>query len=110
MLTNTPKQGDTVYITETRRYESNGKDILVEKVGKKYLYALGEKFDFTGKHISDFPSYVLWDNEQAYIDCVQRRKSITEIKNFTYQPDFGKGLSNETLDQILMMLNPKNQS
>ena len=108
MLTNTLKQGDTAFIIGTRQQQS--KTITVEKVGRKYLYVLNEKFDFTGKHISDFPSYALWDNEKAYKAHVQRRKNLAKITQIVNAYDFGKGLNDETLEQILMLIESKTQS
>ena len=105
MLTNTLKQGDTVFIIGTRHQQS--KTVAVEKVGKKYLYVFNEKFDFTGKHINNFPSYALWDNEQIYKAHVHRRKNIAKITQIANAYDFGKGLNDETLEQILIMLETK---
>ena len=109
MLTNTLKQGDTVFIIGTRQQQQS-KTVVVEKVGKKYLYVLSEKFDFTGKHINNFPSYALWDNEQVYKVDALRRKNIAKIAQIVNVYDFGKGLSDEILEQILMLIEPKTQS
>ena len=109
MLTNALKQGDTVFIIGTRQQQQS-KTVVVEKVGKKYLYVLNEKFDFTGKHINDFPCYALWDNEQVYKIRVQRRKNIAKITQIINAYDFGKALNDEILEQILMLIEPKTQS
>ena len=106
MLTKTPKVGDEVFIICTRNDAPC--TVPIEKVGRKYLFVLGEKFDFTGKHVSDFPSYSLWDNQEAYKRHIQRGENKAKIYKLVSAHDFGNGLSNETLEQILELLKVNN--
>ena len=108
MLTKTPKVGDEVFIICTRKYRDDAPcTVPIEKVGRKYLFVLGEKFDFTGKHVSDFPSYSLWDNQEAYKRHIQRGETVAKIYKLVSAHDFGNGLSNETLEQILELIEGK---
>jgi hypothetical protein len=108
MLTKTPKQGDEVLIVCTRKYRDETPRLRqIEKVGRKYLFVCGEKFDFTGKHVSDYPSYSLWDSQEAYDRHIQRGKNKAKIFKLVSAHDFGNGLSDETLDQILQLINGK---
>ncbi len=108
MLTKTPKVGDEVFIICTRKYsDCAGSVVTIEKVGRKYLSVLGEKFDFTGKHINDFPSYSLWDSQEDYNKHIQRGENKAKIYKLVSAHGFGSGLSNETLEQILELIEGK---
>ena len=102
MLTKPFSKGDRVLVVETRTHrDTMPKTVPVETVGRKYLHVLGEKFDFTGKHISNFPHYSLWDSQEVY-DChLQRRRNIDKIQKTIAQCGFLSGLSDEKLQQIL---------
>lgn len=106
MLTKTPKVGDKVFVVCTRKYRDDAPR-TIEKVGRKYLFVLGEKFDFTGKHVNDFPSYSLWDNQEAYKRHIQRGENKAKIYKLVSAHGFGNGLSNETLEQILELIEGK---
>ena len=109
MLTATPKQGGEVLIVETRTHrDTSPRTVPIEKVGKKYLYVLGEKFDFTGRHISDFPHYSLWDSQDVYDRVVQRRRNIKKIIGIVVANGFGNGLSDEILEQIIELIKVEN--
>ena len=85
MLTEKLKVGDTVFLAGFRR---GGKNEVAEvtMVGKKYYTVRTNnnyggylsKFDFTGRHHSDFPSYEAWHSKETYakkinIDAEYRR-------------------------------------
>ena len=108
MLTSTPKQGERVLIVETRTHrDTTPKTVEVETVGRKYLRVLGEKFDFTGKHISNFPHYSLWNSQEVYDRHLQRRRNIAKIEGAVKQFGFLSGLSDEQLEQILEAIEVK---
>ena len=107
MLTKIPKQGDQVFMVCTRKYQDVApQTVPVEKVGRKYLYVLGEQFDFTGKHVDDW-FYSLWDSQEAYDRHIQRGKNKAKISKLVSSHDFGNGLSDETLEQILQLIEGK---
>lgn len=108
MLTKIPKVGDRVLVVETKTHrDTTPQTVPVEKVGKKYLYVLGEKFDLTGKHVHSFACYSLWDSQEAYDRHFQRRRNITRIKDIVSKWDFGNGLSDEDLEQIANLMEVK---
>lgn len=108
MLTITPKKGDEVLIVETRTHRDTfPKTVQVELVGKKYLHVLGEKFDFEGRHVSNFPCYSLWDSQEAYDRTQLRRRNIVKIQKIVIECGFLSGLSDERLQEILDVLEVK---
>ncbi len=108
MLTTTPQVGDHVYAVYTRDYSSRTarpkKLLPVDKVGTKYLWVNGRKFEFNGKGNT---GYELFDSEEAYDRHLQRNRNITKMKNTVSAYGFGDGLSDEDLEQIIRLIEVK---
>ncbi len=111
MLTTTPKVGDHVYAVYTRDYSSRTarpkKLLPVDKVGTKYLWVDGNKFEFNGRGGSGNTGYELFDSEEAYNRHLQRNRNITRIKKAVSAWGFGDGLSDEGVEQIIRLIEVK---
>jgi hypothetical protein len=110
MLTKMPKVGDEVFVTD-RGFRDEIRPIgtkTVLKVGRSYLYVEVEKFKFDG---TGDKRQELWDSEEAYEAITKRRRErsakISKIKNITSDYQFGKGLRDEALDEILQLITPQ---
>ena len=108
MLTIKPQVGDRVLVVYTKDYSSRTsrpKELLpVEKVGTKYLWVNGDKFEFNGKGGSGNTGYELFDSEEAYSRHLQRDRNISKIKKAVSAYSFGDGLSDEDLEQIIKLI------
>ena len=108
MLTTTPKQGDRVLVVQNWSRNSNAVIGLepIEKIGRKYITITmfrPVQFTFDGAN-SD---YELFDNQEAYDRHLQRDRDISKIKNIVSVWKFGDGLTDETLNQILELIEVK---
>jgi hypothetical protein len=110
-LTKMPKVGDEVFVTD-RGFRDEIRPIgtkTVLKVGRSYLhvkvYGNIDKFKFDG---TGDKRQELWDSEEAYEAITKRRRErsakISKIKNITSDYQFGKGLRDEALDEIIRLM------
>lgn len=102
MLTTIPKLGDLVFVTQTQNCHPSS--VLgwkpIEKVGRQYLTVMSKKFGFDGRNAA----FELWDSQEAYERYLQRDRNIIKIKQAVNVWNFGNGLSDEALEQILDLL------
>lgn len=112
MLTIKPQVGDRVIAVYTRDFSSRTcrpvVSVTVEKVGKKYLWIDGDKFEFDGRGAGNTTGYELFDSEEAYSRHLQRDRNITKIRQAVSSYSFGYGLSDEALEQIVELIEVKN--
>jgi len=108
MLTKIPKQGDQVLVIQ--KYGTGDRRLgfyPIEKVGRQYLtimfYGRPVKFGFDGQN----GYYELFETEEAYSKLLQREHNILQIKQAVSNYRFGNGLSDETLEQILQLIEGK---
>lgn len=107
MLTITPKVGDRVLVV--KKYGKGDRKIdffPIEKVGRQYLTITiyrPIKFGFDGQNAD----YEMFESQEAYEASLQRDRNITKIKRTVEPWSFGHGLSDETLEQILELMEVK---
>lgn len=113
MLTNIPKLGDQVVIAyNNTRTHPKFETATIKKIGRKYLYVVASHewqeyaFYMDGKGAT-VSGYELFDNQEAYEKSLQRDRNITKIKDEVERWSFGNGLSDETLEQILELIEVK---
>ena len=112
MLSKAVKKGDHVFIVYTKDRSSRAcsqKGLWkIEKVGTRYLWVDGNKFEFDGKGAGTANGYELFDNEEAYDRHLQRDRLISKIKQATQSWDFGKELTTENLEAIAELMKVEN--
>jgi len=105
MLTTIPKLGDLVFVTQTQNYHQSS--VIgwkpIEKVGRQYLSVMSKKFGFDGRNAA----FELWDGQEAYERYLKRDRNIIKIKQAVNVWNFGNGLSDEVLEQILNLVEVK---
>lgn len=107
MLTKTPKVGDEVLIVQ--KYGKGDRKVgfyPIEKVGRQYLTIniyRPIKFGFNGQNAD----YEMFESLEAYEKSLQRDRNITKIKREVELWSFGGGLSDETLEKILELIEGK---
>lgn len=105
MLTKKPKVAEHVLIVYSTL--ATPKFLPVTKVGAKYLWVDDCKFNFDGSGASGNTGYELFDNYDAYDRHKKRVRNIQEIKYKVLIYGFGNELSDETLEQILRLIEGK---
>ena len=107
MLTKTPKVGDEVLIVQKHGKGDRKVGFYpIEKVGRQYLTTSiyrPIKFGFDGQNAD----YEMFESLEAYEKLLQRDRNITKIKREVELWSFGGGLSDETLEQILELIEGK---
>lgn len=107
MLIKTPKLGDEVLIVQKHGKGDRRVGLYpIEKVGRQYLTVTiyrPVKFGFDGQSAY----YEMFESQEAYEKSLQRDRNITKIKREVELRSFGDGLSDETLEKILELIEGK---